>query len=67
MDRFQSTYHTKHSTETALLNIQIDLLSALDNEEYVIVMIMLDLSAAFDRIYLVFSRLRDMIGSYKHD
>ena len=50
MDGFQSAYRTKHSTETALLKVQSDVLSALDKEGSVVVMILLDLSAAFDTI-----------------
>ena len=54
MDEFQSVYCTKHSTETALLKVQ----------STVVVMIMLDLSAAFDTIdhEFLLSRLRDIFG-----
>ena len=64
MDEFQSVYRTKHSTETALLKVQSDVLSALDKEGSIVVMIMLDLSAAFDTIdhEFLLSRLRDMFG-----
>ena len=64
MDEFQSAYHARHSTETALLNVQSDVLSFLDKEGPVIVMIVVDLSATFDTIdhEFLLSRLRDMYG-----
>ena len=46
---FQSAYKEFHSTETALLRIQNDLLLALDKKQCVF-MVMLDLSAAFDTV-----------------
>ena len=45
-----------HSTETALLKVQSDITDALDKGSLV-VLIMLDLSAAFDTIV---NRIRDM-------
>ena len=46
---FQSAYRQLHSTETALLRVQNDLLQAVDNEGGAI-LVLLDLSAAFDTI-----------------
>ena len=46
---FQSAYRQLHSTETALLCVQNDLLQAVDNEGGAII-VLLDLSAAFDTI-----------------
>ena len=48
-DVYQSAYKKCHSTETALLRVQNDLLMALDGECSVL-LLMLDLSAAFDTI-----------------
>ena len=46
---FQSAYRVNHSTETALLKVQNDILQALDSQQ-VAVLVLLDLSAAFDTI-----------------
>ena len=46
---FQSAYRQLHSTETALLRVQNDLPQAVDNEGGAI-LVLLDLSAAFDTI-----------------
>ena len=43
----QSAYKERHSTETALLKVQNDLLLAMDNQR-VSILVLLDLSAAFD-------------------
>ena len=61
--RFQSAYRAKHSTETALLKVQSDIFSALDNGR-VCVLVVLDLSSAFDVIDhgILFRRLRDTFG-----
>ena len=48
-DIYQSAYKKQHSIETALVRVQNDLLMALDSGCSVI-LLMLDLSAAFDTI-----------------
>ncbi len=48
-DNLQSAYRRSHSTETALLRVQTDLLEALDRGSSA-VLILLDLSAAFDTL-----------------
>ena len=48
-DPLQSAYRDKHSTETALIKVQNAILSALDAGSSTI-LLMLDLSAAFDTI-----------------
>ena len=48
-DPLLSAYRDKHSTETALIKVQNDILSALDAGSSAI-LLMLDLSAAFDTI-----------------
>ncbi len=49
LDPLQSAYKAGHSTETALLKVQNDLLIDIDDKK-VSVLVMLDLSAAFDTI-----------------
>ena len=46
---FQSAYKRLHSTETALLRVQNDILRAIDSRRSVI-LVLLDLSAAFDTV-----------------
>ena len=46
---YQSAYTKFHSTETALMKVQSDILQALDQKK-VAVLVLLDLSAAFDTI-----------------
>ena len=48
-DKFQSAYRCKHSTESALLRVQNDIVCAMDNG-YVTALILLDLIAAFDTV-----------------
>ena len=45
-ERFQSAYKCYHSTETALLKIQKDILMAIDNKKCV-ALLLLDATAAF--------------------
>ncbi len=49
MDTFQSAHRKYHSTETALLRVQNNILMYLDKSDTVI-LVPLDLSAAFDTI-----------------
>lgn len=49
LEEHQSAYRGMHSTETALLRVQHDIASALDNNQAV-ALVMLDFSAAFDTI-----------------
>ena len=57
-DTFQSAYKQYHSTETALIRVHNDILTAIDNRRTVI-LLPLDLSAAFDTVYhdFILSRL----------
>ena len=59
----QSAYRAHHSTETALIRIQNDILGDLDDRRGV-VLVLLDLSAAFDTIdhSVLKSRLKHRIG-----
>lgn len=56
----QSAYRPHHSTETALIRVQSDILLELDNHHCVI-LVLLDLSAAFDTI--TYSILLDLLSS----
>ena len=58
--KMQSSYRTGHSTETALLRVQNDVYCALDKDE-VVMLLLLDLSAAFDTldIDIMVSRLEN--------
>ena len=62
-DPLQSAYRDKHSTETALIKVQNDILSALDTGSSAI-LLMLDLSAAFDTLDhdILLSRLCNVYG-----
>ena len=62
-DPLQSAHRDKHSTETALIKVQNDILSALDANSSAI-LLMLDLSAAFDTIDhdILLSRLCNVYG-----
>ena len=63
IDETQSAYRQHHSTETALLKVQTDILMALDQGS-VAVLLMLDLSAAFDTIdhRILLNRFEHMFG-----
>ena len=60
---FQSAYRKFHSTETALLRIQNDLLLAM-NQQKLSALVLLDLSAAFDTIdhNILLARLTSTFG-----
>ena len=45
----QSAYKPNHSVETALVCVQNDILRAIDNQN-IVIMLLLDLSAAFDTV-----------------
>ena len=62
-ETFQSAYKNSHSTETALVRVQNDILCAIDNNESTI-LLLLDSSAAFDTVdhSLLLSRLLDRFG-----
>ncbi|XP_072050376.1 uncharacterized protein [Amphiura filiformis] len=59
-EKFQSAYKPAHSTETALLRVKSDIASAID-KQHAVLLVMLDLSAAFDTLdHVIFiNRLRD--------
>lgn len=60
---FQSAYKKGHSTETALLRVHNDILSAID-KGHAMLLVLLDLSAAFDTIDhdTLLTLLQDVIG-----
>jgi hypothetical protein len=61
--KMQSAYRPLHSTETALLRVYNDLLNEVDRQRGII-LVLLDLSAAFDTIdhKILLSRLHTQIG-----
>ena len=77
-DAHQSAYRKFHSTETALMKVQNDILNSLDNNDATI-LVMLDLSAAFDTIdhttllqrlhknYRISGKVLEWINSYLSD
>ena len=62
-ETLQSAYRKHHSTETALLKVKADILQAMDNQR-VVCLILLDLSAAFDTVnhQLLLNRLKHRFG-----
>ena len=62
-EQMQLAYRQNHSTETALLKVHSDILSAVDNG-CVVLLVLLDLTAAFDTIDhgILLSRLRHRFG-----
>jgi hypothetical protein len=62
-EQFQSAYRPGYSTETALIRITNDILSDMDNKRCVI-LVMLDLSAAFDTLDydVLLSRIHSRLG-----
>ena len=63
MEEYQSAYRQFHSTETALLKVQDDILKAL-NQGLCIPLVLLDLSAAFDTVdhSILINRLHADLG-----
>ena len=59
----QSAYKKHHGTETTLLFIQNDILNSIDQNK-VVLLVLLDLSAAFDTIdhKLLINRLSSRLG-----
>ena len=49
IEKFQSAYHTKHSTKTALVRVREEILKCMDKDK-IVCLLLLDLSAAFDTV-----------------
>ena len=62
-ETFQSAYKQYHSTETALIRVHNDILSAIDNRR-IVILLLIDLCAAFDTVghAILLSRLRVRFG-----
>jgi len=62
-DEYQSSYKRHHSTETALVKVQSDILQSLDNNKAVF-LVLLDMSAAFDTVDhdIFLNRLNNRFG-----
>ena len=68
-EAYQSAYRPLHSTETALLRVQNDILTSIDNKE-ITVLVLLDLSSAFDTVdhAILLNRLKNIgITGLVHD
>ena len=50
LESFQSAYRPNHSTETALVRVQNDILMSMEHQE-ITILVLLDLSAAFDTVH----------------
>ena len=63
LETFQSAYKVGHSTESALLRVQNDILRSIDDGKGVL-LLTLDLSAAFDTVdhRILLQRLHDRFG-----
>ena len=63
LPELQSSYRRFHSTETALLKVANDILMKMNSQE-VTLLVMLDLSAAFDTVNhdILISRLHEEVG-----
>ena len=62
-DKFQSGFHSRYSTETALLRVANDIILAADSGEYT-VLVSLDLSSAFDTVdhNILINTLHNIVG-----
>ncbi|KAK7933964.1 hypothetical protein WMY93_004860 [Mugilogobius chulae] len=63
LEKFQSGFRSRHSTESALLKVHNDILTVLDTKKSVM-LLMLDLTAAFDTVdhAVLLSRLAQHVG-----
>ena len=63
METNQSAYHSYLSTKTTLLKVKADIIRAMDNQK-MICLVLLDLSAAFDTVNhdILIARLQDRFG-----
>ena len=63
LEPMQSAYRRRHSTETALIKVQNDILLAMDNGN-VTMLLLLDLSATFDNVWhsILINRLEKRVG-----